>query len=159
MNSLALSSHIPPTGVDSLAKIIELERFMKRQPQKELKYISTLHAGVYTRTVIAPAGLALTGSLMKTDTTLIISGDIRMRGEGGDSVVLRGYNVLTASAGRKQIVVTLSEVNITMVFKTDAHTIAEAEAEFTDDVGALNSKRAGASNLIADERSETCQVS
>jgi hypothetical protein len=54
---------------------------------------------------------------------------------------LVGYNVIQASAGRKQIYVTREETAITMIFPSNAKTVEEAEEEFTDEAEMLLSRR------------------
>jgi hypothetical protein len=60
---------------------------------------------------------------------------------GENWMELEGYNVLPASAGRKQVFVSVSDVVITMVFPTKATTVEAAEAEFTDEAAMLLSRK------------------
>jgi hypothetical protein len=63
-----------------------------------------------------------------------------MYGDDG-AVPLEGYNVFSAAAGRKMAFVALSNTSMTMLFATQAKTVAEAEAEFTDEVDMLMTRR------------------
>ena len=52
-----------------------------------------------------------------------------------------GYQVLVASAGRKQLFVAHSDTNMTMLFATTATTVEAAEDEFTSESSLLASRR------------------
>ena len=84
----------------------------------------------------------LTGALIKIATLLIAHGDVEVF-IGDSTLELNGYNVLPASANRKQAFMTKSETHLTMVFPSQAKTVEEAENEFTDEVDALMSRRTG----------------
>ncbi len=87
---------------------------------------------MYVRTARVPAGVVLVGAQIKVPTVLIVSGDADVwTGEVWHH--LSGHSVLSGEAGRKQLFVTRSAVEMSMVFPTRATTVAEAEAEFTDD--------------------------
>ena len=65
-------------------------------------------------------------------------------------------HVLAGQPGRKQAFVAHAETWLTMSFKTEARTVAEAEAEFTDEAEHLGSRRDDAVNLI--ETTETLEI-
>jgi hypothetical protein len=67
---------------------------------------------------------------------------------GDQSKELHGYNVLAASAGRKQAFIAVTDTYLTMIFVTDAKTVAEAEDEFTDEAHLLFSRAPDAINHI-----------
>jgi hypothetical protein len=142
---------IPPTSVGAVAKVRQLESMAGDMPQVPIATEHTFHAGIYARTIMIPAGVMLTGALIKIATVLIVSGNAIVYMDGEPSEVA-GYVVLAASAGRKQAFVALSDTYLTMAFPTDAETIDQAEREFTDEFDLLMSRHVGARNdLTAEE--------
>lgn len=128
---------IPPMTPAAIARVREIEDHMlATQPQIDLRMRHLIHAGAYYRTCCVPAGYVITGALIKIPTTLIIHGDcVVWLGEEGRR--LTGYNVVPASAGRKQAFRAVSDTHITMMFPTSAQTVAEAEREFTEEFDRL----------------------
>lgn len=124
----------------AVAKVRQLERVCAALPQVALEYDHAFHAGVYARTVRVPAGVLITGTVIKIPTLVIVHGDGQIYGEGG-ARPLSGYTVLRAPAGRKQAFVAESDLHITMIFATEAKTVDEAEREFTDEVELLATRR------------------
>lgn len=126
----------------AIERVREIERHMlATQPQFDLQMQHVLHAGMYARTCRLPAGIVITGALIKIPTLVIISGNAFVwLGEKGRQV--KGYAVLTASAGRKQAFRAITDTVITMLFPTEAKTVAEAEREFTDEWDRLAPGRA-----------------
>jgi hypothetical protein len=87
--------------------------------------------------------MAFTSVMIKIPTIVIVSGDCAIfAGERWQTV--SGYEVILASEHRIQAYVTLAETAITMLFPTDAKTVEEAEAQFTDEAADLLSRRTGA---------------
>lgn len=142
-------SLIPAMSDASIAKVRRLtDLSLKHLPQIPFKTEHRLHAGIYTRTVTIPAlppgakAIAATGVLIKRPTILItccLDGEVIVyMGEGVDPVrVSHGQRVFLGSAGRKQAFLSNCEYTMTMCFATDAKTVAEAEAQFTDEVDLL----------------------
>lgn len=131
---------IGPMSEANLSKVREVEKFLLDKPQIEIKTSHEFHAGLYSRTIMIPAGVLITGALIKIETLLILSGDATIVINGVSSRI-SGYGVIPASAGRKQIFMAHEDTYLTMVFKTSARTIEEAEAEFTDEADMLGSRR------------------
>ena len=125
-----------------VARVREFEAFSATQPQIPIRTLHVLHAGMYARTIRIPAGVALTGALIKIPTLLTISGDATVL-IGEEEVRFTGYHVLPASAGRKQAFVVHADTDLTMLFPTIATTIEEAENEFTDEADRLFSRHGG----------------
>lgn len=95
---------------------------------------------MYARTIRIPAGVVLTGALVKIPTLLVVHGEADvLTGDGWASI--SGFGVLAGAALRKQIFVTRSAVEMTMVFPTQAATVDEAEREFTDEWESLMSRK------------------
>ena len=123
---------IPAMMPAALDAVYRFEEEMRKLPQIDMPTRHVIHGGMYARTITVPAGCAITGALIKRATLLIVNGDATVFvGEG--SVRMQGYNVLAASAGRKQAFFAHGDTEITMVFPTCATSVAEAEREFTDE--------------------------
>jgi len=138
---------LPPAVPEMLQKIAALESVMVGHEPVAVPTEHVIHGGMYARTIVMPAGMVLTGALMKRATVVIVTGDVAVLA-GEEWVELSGYNVLPASAGRKQVFVSRSPVIITMAFPTAARTVEEAEAEMTDECERLLSRRQDASTTI-----------
>lgn len=146
-NVTAPSNRIAAMSESSVQRVRALEAVVGSLPQTELSTRHLIHAGMYARTITIPADMVMTGVFIKIPTTLIVQGDVHMCVDDG-VVELNGYNVLPASAGRKQAFITRSEVHMTMLFATGAKTVEQAEAEFTDEVDILVSRRDGSRDTI-----------
>ena len=131
----------------AIAQVRALESLALAMPQVALETRHLLHAGLYARTIHVPAGVMITGALVKIATMLIIHGDVVVRLDG-ESVRLSGYTLLPASAGRKQAFLAESDTYITMIFPTAATTVAAAEAQFTDEADRLASRRSDRNSVI-----------
>lgn len=116
------------------------ERTLATQKQVELRYQHVIHAGMYSRSVLIPAGMYITGALIKIPTQVIIAGDVIAR-IGDDEVRITGYAVLEAAAHRKSVFTAIVDSVVTMAFATQARTVEEAENEFTDEADRLASRR------------------
>lgn len=98
-----------------------------------------IHGGMYTRTICIPAGVVLTGALLKVPTVLVLHGDVTAF-TGTDEVRLTGFHVLPGSAGRKSAFIAHADTHMTMVFPSGAQTVEAAEEEFTDEAHLLISR-------------------
>ena len=134
MSSLALIDHaLPPTTPEIMEKIALVEaRIRPHEHTLQVQMEHHLHAGMYARTCRLAPWMVITSVLIKIPTILIIHGDcVVLAGDKWHEIT--GYNVIPASAGRKQIYMTREETEITMIFPSDAKTVEEAEREFTDE--------------------------
>lgn len=146
---LALSkTGIAAMSEAAIANVKALEQQVLSCPQTPIKTSHILHAGMYSRTIIIPADIVMTGALVKIPTLLFISGVVLVSRGDDQGLHINGHAVLPASAGRKQAFVTSAETSVTMVFPTDATTVEQAEAEFTDDTDMLFSRRDPELNTI-----------
>jgi len=124
----------------AIGKVNSLQAAMSEFPQIPLETNHVIHAGMYARTVTLPAGTVTCGSLMKIPSVLIVDGNCKVF--IGDGVVdMIGYNVIPASAHRKQAVLACEETKVTMIFVTNATSVEEAEREFTDEHEALMTRK------------------
>lgn len=142
-----LQSCIPAMTPQAIANVAALEEKILSLPQVEIKTHHVLHGGMYARTIVIPAGVVLTGALIKIPTMLLISGDVAVSRGDADVVRITGTAVIPASAGRKQAFIAYSDTSVTMAFPTRATTIEQAEAEFTDDTDLLFSRRDPETNI------------
>jgi hypothetical protein len=133
---------------EALEKVRRLEAEMLAQPQAEITTNHVFHAGLYARTIRIPAGVALSGAFITRATLLIVSGECTVF-TGHDTLQLRGYHVIPASAGRKQVFLAHADTELTMLFPSSATTVEEAEAEFTDEAHRLMSRRHSDRDSIA----------
>ena len=143
MNGLA----VPAMNLDAVAGVRDLERHLLALPQTPIETRHLLHSGMYARTILIPAGTALTSALIRVATVLVIAGDTLVT-LGEESVRLTGYHVLPAAAGRKTAFATIADTRVTMIFPTTARTVEEAEAEFTEEADGLCSRRDPTSNHV-----------
>jgi hypothetical protein len=136
-----------PVSEDGRAKIAAVHQAILRCPQVELATEHLLHGGMYVRTIRLPPGTKMVGSYIKVPTVLIVRGSTAVF--TGDGVVeLEGYNVLHGCAGRQQVFVTRSDVEMTMIFPTSAKTVAEAEDEVFGDAEQLMSRADGRRDTV-----------
>lgn len=144
---VAAESRIPAMTAQAIDKVRELEAITRELPQVEIATDHVLHGGMYARTICIPAGVLLTGVFIRVPTVLVFEGNATVNA-GDEPVTLVGYHVLAASAHRRQAFVAHADTRLTMVFATQAKSVAEAEAEFTDEAHLLFSRKPGAVNRI-----------
>ncbi|CAM4032154.1 hypothetical protein [Ectopseudomonas alcaliphila] len=141
---------LPAMSPGDVDKVGKLEGFLGQLDQVAIATTHHFHAGLYARTIRIPAGVIITGALIKIPTLLILSGHATVF-IGDDSLDLQGYHVLPGHAGRKQVFLAHVDTDLTMVFASQASTVEEAEAEFTDETDNLGSRRQN-ENLIIEGR-------
>lgn len=132
---------------ESIDKVRALESENAKLPQIYINTSHVLHGGMYSRTIMLPANTLLTGALIKISTILIVVGEV-VAYIGDKTIELKGYNLLPASANRKQAFVTKTDAYLTMIFPSDAKNIEDAESEFTDEINMLISRKDSSSNQI-----------
>lgn len=125
---------------EEIARVAQLEAESLKCPQVPIPTEQILNEGMYARTVRIPAGVMITGAHIRVGTMIVVEGEVVVY-LGERTVELSGYNVMAADAGRKQAFVAKSDVNLTMIFPTLAKSVEEAEAEFTDEVELLQTRR------------------
>jgi hypothetical protein len=148
MNQLANKTAIPAMSPQAIANVTALEKIALELPQVPIRTTHVLHGGMYARTITIPAGVVLTGALIKIPTMVIVSGDAIVSSGGAEGLRITGSMALPASAGRKQVFAAYQDTTVTMLFPTSAKTIEQAEAEFTDDAELLFSRRDPTTNTI-----------
>lgn len=147
MNALALRPAITPMAPHAIDAVRRLEAINLDRPQTALRFEHHFHAGVYARTMIVPdladnERCLITGAFIRIPTLLVSQGEALAYVGDHEPLMLTGYRVLEAAAGRKQAFLAASGFRLTMIFATTARTIEEAEEEFTDEAHMLQSRRA-----------------
>lgn len=138
---------LPAATPAALEKIAKAENAIMQAKQIDVQTEHILHGGMYSRTVRLDPHVVIVGVLLKVPTVLIVNGRVWMLA-GEKWHKLEGYNVMPASAGRKQVFVTLDATEITMIFPSKAKTVEEAEAEFTGETDKLLSRRQDGHDLV-----------
>lgn len=141
MNELDLIGEtLPATTPEALKKVLAAESAIRDIEECRWTMEHVLHGGMYARTAIIAPDTVIVGALIRVPTVLIVHGDCFVyAGERWHH--LEGYQVIPAAAGRKQIFATIAETELTMIFPTDAKTVAEAEDEFTEEAEKLHTRR------------------
>lgn len=145
---MPLRLDIKPMAPDAIARVANLEKMILGLPQVKIHTHHVIHAGMYARTIVIPAGVVLTGALVKRPTLLMVIGDVLVSRGDEEGVRITGSAVIPASAGRKQVFIAHADTTVTMVFPTQATTIEQAESEFTDDTDMLMSRRDPETNNV-----------
>ena len=85
------------------AKILEYEKIASRLPQVEIPVTHHIHGGMYGREITIPKGTVITGQLYKFDHfDIMISGDITVSTDTGETKRLTGFNVFKGMSGKKR---------------------------------------------------------
>lgn len=151
MSDIAIRSN----SAELQERVRQVEDCILHCTQWNIETEHTLHAGLYARTVRVPAGVVFANVLIKIPTLVIIHGVVDVL-DGKSGVRLEGYNVVSAPCPRKHVYITRTDIEMTMIFPTNAQTVAEAEAEFTDEVENLMSRRQENGIVVTEE---ACQES
>lgn len=142
MSDLCISAPLPPSSPSDLQALCSVTSYLLRQKPVEVPVEHFLHAGTYIRTCFLPKGAAIVGALIKVPTVVIVSG--RCQVTAGPAIkAIDGYAVLRAEAGRRQCFAALEDTYITMLFASNAKTVADAEKEFTDEWDLLTTNAEG----------------
>lgn len=142
MTALATTSpSLPAMTAQAVDMVRRLEDELIDMPQVDISTAHVIHGGMYARTIVIPAGVVLTGALIKLDTVVIVNGDCTVFVGGDQPQRLAGYHVLPGGAGRKQAFLAHADTHVTMVFPSTAQTVEQAENEFTDEAHKLLSRR------------------
>ena len=134
-------------SLEAIDRVRAFEDITAQMEQADIVTWHVLHGGMYSRTIEIPAGVVLTGALVKVPTTLVVNGDVSVFANDRE-VRITGHAVIPASANRKQAFIAHDNTWLTMTFKTDASTIEAAEDEFTEEADRLMSRHEMATNHI-----------
>ena len=131
---------LPATDPAIIERLKDLQGEFLKGEQAELLTQHVLHGGMYARTITLPPRIALVGAHIVVPTIVITVGSGHVR-VGKEWAEVAGYQVLPASANRKQLFVTFDEpLIVTAIFATQAKTVEEAEREFTPEYELLLSR-------------------
>lgn len=150
------SPMLPRMDDAAIEQVRTLETALLQAPQLAIKTHHVFHAGMYARTIRIPAGAGLTGALIRVPTLLIVNGDVTVF-IGGETRRLTGYHVLPASAGRKQAFIAHADTDLTMLFPSNAHSVEQAEAEFTGEAHLLLSRQQAEHDTVVITGESACQ--
>lgn len=140
-------NQLPAMTSEEVARVQALESRMMQLPQVEITTRHHLHAGLYARTIRIPAGVMLTGALIRIPTLLVLAGHATVF-IGGEAVEMQGYHVIPGQAGRKQAFLAHADTDLTMTFATSATTVEQAEEEFTAEADLLLSRQQGGDSIF-----------
>lgn len=147
MNELTTEQALKPMTAEGMAKVFEVERILRTLPQENCPIKHVIHAGIYSRTILLKAGVAIAGVRIKVPSQMVVSGHCVIS-HGDHSVTCNGFDVLTAPAGRKTAVLAIADTYITMMYPTQAQTLEEAERQATDDYDDLASHDPNYPNIV-----------
>lgn len=147
MQVTVTGNRIPAMSESAIAKVNALADFSRQHEQVKIDTHHIIHGGMYGRTITIPAGVMLTGVLIKVPTILVVSGDCTVFADN-KSFRLSGFHALPASANRKQAFIAHSDTTMTMILASDAMTVEQAEDQFTDEGDQLFSRNEDAKNFI-----------
>lgn len=83
--------------------ILDYENFAKSLPQICIPVKHTIHGGMYAREITIPKGTFITGQIYKFDhLDIMLSGDITVSTEDGESKRINGHNVFQGESGKKR---------------------------------------------------------
>lgn len=137
----------PPATRESLKVFEAIHEEILRCEPVAIATEHLLHGGMYARTVRLKPGTVMEGSLIKLATLLIVNGSTFVW-TGKSRIELSGYNVIPGSAGRKLLFATVGEVEMTMVFPTQAMTVEAAENEVFAEADLLLSRADGSRDTV-----------
>lgn len=83
--------------------LLRFEDFAKQQPQLEIPVKHYIHGGMYGREITIPKDTILTGQIYKFNHfDVMISGDITVSTDNGETKRFTGYNCFMGMAGKKR---------------------------------------------------------
>jgi hypothetical protein len=140
VGKLALvTDNVPGMSKEAIAKVRAFEKFALAVPQIGIPTEHLIHGGMYARTIYMPKDSLVTGTLIKISTVVLMHGHTCWYVGEDQPVFRKGYHVVPASPGRRQVVVAIDESYITMISAYDGDTLEGAERNFTDEYDLLGS--------------------
>lgn len=124
----------------SADEVRRLEAELLALPQVDLATENLVHGGMCARTILIPAGTALTGALTNMDNVCVMFGDIEVTTDEGVKR-LTGYHVLPAKAGAKRAGFAHSDTWWTTIWPTGLADIEAIEDEATSESDRLQTRR------------------
>ena len=116
-----------PDSPEMRAALFWLEAEIQKMDQVELEYIHRFTPGLYTREMIVPEGVILTGAIYKTEhISIFLEGRMLVPSEGG-SVEIEAPLVEIAKPGVKRVGLALEKVRWLTVHPTDETDVEQLE--------------------------------
>lgn len=110
--------------------IMDLESHSKEQPQLDVDVDQLIHAGMYVRAAHVKAGTLLTGAIYKYDHIEIMAkGSIIVTTDDGTAVKLDGFNIQSASSGKKRAAYVIEDTTWTTI-----HFVGDAGGKDGDEI-------------------------
>lgn len=117
------------------SRVMELQREMINLPELAYQPFTkhTFHGGMYCREVFRHAGTVIVGAVHKKEHFyLIVAGTVTISTDEGPMVVT-GPCLINSVPGTKRAVYANTDALCMTFHRTDAQTVAEAEAELVED--------------------------
>jgi hypothetical protein len=136
-----MENSIATMSAPALAQVQKLSHEVSKMTDKHIPVYTdhVVHGGMYYRTLHIPPNSLVCGVLIKKPTALLINGDLTVYLDM-DAHRFTGHTVLPAFAGRQTAVYAHAETFATLMMRTDAETVEEAERDMTDDYEMLQSR-------------------
>ena len=84
-------------------KLLDFEAIAKAMPQVDIPVTHRIHGGMYAREITIPKDTILTGQIYKFDHfDVMISGDITVSTDSGETKRFKGYNCFKGMHGKKR---------------------------------------------------------
>lgn len=132
-------AHAVMTSMPDPESVRRLEAFLVQLPQTDLRTQHLIHAGLYARTVLIPAGTVLTGALTNHDNVCVLCGDITVTTDEGPKR-LTGFHVLPAKAGAKRAGIAHADTWWVTLHATGLTEVHDIEDDMTDESAGLGSR-------------------
>jgi hypothetical protein len=116
-----------------------LEHKAGTEQSEEMKAVfplkQTLEGGLYTRELFMPKGSVVVSMIHKQQhPSFLLSGKVSYIDDKGEIVTIEGPRVIFTQIGAQRVLYIHEDTNWCCVYKTDAKTFEEAEADvYTDD--------------------------
>lgn len=125
----------------NLEKVEHLESYLKTLPQVDLQTTHLLSGGMYARTIIIPAGTAMSGATHKFDHLDVMQGDVSFTLGDGTVKRLTGHHVLATKAGAKRVGYIHADTIWTTICATDLTDIKAIEDELVVESADLQTRQ------------------
>lgn len=92
-----------PCKTTNRDNILKWEDYALTRPQVDIPIKHHIHGGMYIREAVIPAGLVITGQIYLFDHfDIMVSGDITVSTDTGETKRLTGYNLFEGLSGKKR---------------------------------------------------------
>lgn len=123
---------IEKSNPDMLAFVNQLEAQMTTMPQADVPVWNNWAPGVYARTILIRAGVALTGAIHKTEHLCIISGDHEFTTDEGMQRITHPHHIMLSKPGAKRAGYSHADTWFTTVHATDERDLEKLVLELCD---------------------------